>query len=182
MDNFKTLLVGLDLTESDSLLLRYTASFCSQVGSIEKVYFVHNIKIGYDSEELALFSELERPIEEIIAEELEERVERFFEISQPAINYEVLVTKQSYTPTALAQLATKQDADLILMEKRPLTGDPASWWKSYFAFPALKPVFYSCPIQLLSNCGTSLPAWTFPGPPVKQCFVLRPSWKYPVQH
>jgi len=118
MKETKVLLVGLDLTESDPLLLRYASMLGKSLGTIRQVYFVHNIKLAYESEAPGFLPELDRPLEEIITEEIEEQVDQFFKRSHPDMPFEVIVTNETNTPTALSQLCKEQEVDLVLMGKK----------------------------------------------------------------
>lgn len=118
MKETKVLLVALDLTESDPLLLRYASMLSSRLGTIRQVYFVHNIKLAYEAEAPGFLPELDRPLEEIIMEEIGEQVARFFEVSQPDMPFDITVTNQTNTPTALAQLCEENEVDLVLVGKK----------------------------------------------------------------
>lgn len=78
MYNFKRIMVGLDLTLMDKTLIEYTA-FLSYYFRPEKIYFI-NVQPDLDipDELRTAYPEFDQPKDELIKEELKEKVRTFF--------------------------------------------------------------------------------------------------------
>lgn len=88
----KNILVPLDLSELDTLLIQY-ANNLAKKHDTENVYFIHNVK-KYELENL-FAEQLENiNIEEIVEEELEELISKHFTTD---CNYELLVSDDPYS-------------------------------------------------------------------------------------
>ncbi|MFT5832657.1 MAG: nucleotide-binding universal stress UspA family protein [Cognaticolwellia sp.] len=113
---FKQILVALDLTEMDDFLLRY-ALFLVKKFKTEKVYFVHNIK-RYDLPEAIdeLLIEVGKPLEQLITEDLTEKIEGVF--SESDIKPSILVKYSDSTAHTLTDVAEKLKVDTIVLGKK----------------------------------------------------------------
>ncbi len=112
------ILVCLDLTEMDQVLMRYARHLCELLGTVEQAWFVHNIKFDYPEEAESLMAELERPLPELISEEINERVQLHFQPDSHDISREVLVTDSSSTAQALTEAVNKNDIALVICGKK----------------------------------------------------------------
>ena len=64
MIQFQRLLVALDLTKMDEILMKYVAAFAGQLGT-EKIYFIHVVKSLELSEDISSkYPELLAPVDE----------------------------------------------------------------------------------------------------------------------
>lgn len=110
MTEIKNILVALDLSDIDSTLIEY-ASFIAETLPVKKVYFVHNIKKFEISE---LFEEQLKDInlDEIIGNELNEKVEREFTSS---VNWEVLISEDPYSESLINYIVNKYEIQLAVI-------------------------------------------------------------------
>jgi nucleotide-binding universal stress UspA family protein len=110
MEKFTNILVALDLSDIDNSLIKY-AAFLSDKLTVEKVYFVHNIK-KYEISEL--FDEQMKNInlDEIIGDELNEKVETHF---SGKAEWEVLISEDPYTESLINYITNKYYIDLVMV-------------------------------------------------------------------
>lgn len=113
---FRKIIFFLDLTQMDNLLIRY-ASFLADLLKAEKTYFVH----AFESSELPaeiskLYPELDEPIDQVIAEDLEDQVNLHFTCNSCA--KEIKVTKDDSIPDLL-EWGQSEDVDLMVLGKKP---------------------------------------------------------------
>ncbi len=119
MKTYTRILVALDLTNMDQVMIRYAAHLCRAIPGIEKAYFVHNIRFDYPEEAEALMAGLERPLGELIGEEATEQVEEHFSGSVPeGVSWEVLVAEGASTAQELARMSNEVGAELVLAGKK----------------------------------------------------------------
>lgn len=116
------LMVAMDLTEMDPILLNYTNFLC-KVWGVEHVYFVHNIK-QYKLEGLKdSFLEEGVSIEDIIDKELQRTIEKHYKSDTP---HSVLLTADDYTESILTHLSKEYKIDIMLTgNKNELQGTGA---------------------------------------------------------
>lgn len=116
------LMVAMDLTEMDPILLNYTNFLC-KVWAVEHVYFVHNIK-QYKLEGLKdSFLEEGVSIEDIIDKELHRTIEKHYKSDTP---HSVLLTADDYTESILTHLSKEYKIDIMLTgNKNELQGTGA---------------------------------------------------------
>lgn len=112
------ILICLDLTEMDRVLLRYAGHFCRMLGTVEQAWLVHNIKFDYPGEAKFLLDELERPLPELIAEEIAEQAQRHFESATHSVDWKVETTNRSSTAHALAGLAHEKETGLVICGRK----------------------------------------------------------------
>lgn len=110
LDKNLNILVALDLTEMDAVLLRYV-SFLNSIFSIQHIYFAHNIKQSvlnslYDD----IISE-DIKIDEIVEQELARTIAKNYE--GPA-SHSLIVTSDLYTESALTDLAKENNIDVVV--------------------------------------------------------------------
>jgi nucleotide-binding universal stress UspA family protein len=113
---FKQILVALDLTEMDDFLLRYVL-FLVKKFKTERIYFVHNIK-RHDLPEAIddLLIEIGKPLEQLITEELKEKVESVF--SESNVAQSILVKHSDSTAHTLTEIAKELTVDTIILGKK----------------------------------------------------------------
>ena len=110
MKPIKKILVGLDLSTLDQSLIKYSSFFADMIG-VEKVYFVHNIK-RYEISEL-LEKEIEGiDLEEVITEELREKIDQHFTAS---IEWDILISDDPYTESLMSYIVNKYSIDLLIL-------------------------------------------------------------------
>ncbi|MUP46469.1 universal stress protein [Gramella sp. BOM4] len=110
MDKTRKILVALDLTEMDDHLIKY-ASFLAENFNPEKVYFVHNIK-KYEISDLFRDQLKELNLEQLISEELEEKVSKFFKADVPS---KVLISEDPYTESLMNYIVQKYAINLVII-------------------------------------------------------------------
>lgn len=110
MKNYKNILVALDLSDLDEVLIKYT-SFIAHRLRAEKVYFVHNIKKYAISE---LFEEQLKDVnlDQVIGDELNEKVEEHF---RAEIDWEVLISEDPYSESLIKYVVDKYAVQLAIV-------------------------------------------------------------------
>lgn len=116
IDQLKTLMVGLDLTEMDENLIRY-AAFLSEQPSIEKVIFMHTEKnLDFPSELAEGFRRSSQPVEDTVSDMIESKVKTYFDNLQH-VQVEVKVIEGSPVKELL-DWSKKQKVDLIIVGRK----------------------------------------------------------------
>lgn len=110
LENKLKLMVALDLTEMDTILVKYVSFLCA-VWNIEHLYFTHNIKRYklYDLNDD--FIEEGITVEDIVDRGLERTIEKNYTASVP---HTVLITSDDYTESILAQMAVDYKIDIMI--------------------------------------------------------------------
>lgn len=110
MKRYKNILVALDLSDMDEVLINY-ASFLAGRLKAEKVYFVHNIK---KYEISALFEEQlkEVNLDQVIGDELNEKVQEHFKAE---IDWEVLISEDPYSESLIKYVVEKYAVQLVIV-------------------------------------------------------------------
>src|SRR5690554_826172 len=128
------LLVAMDLTQMDAILLRYVSYLC-EVWNVQHVYFVHNIK-QYDLTSLYEdFFDKDITIESIVEKELERCIKDNYTATIP---HELLITSDDYTESILTHMAKNLNAGVVIMgNKDELQGTGALTQKLVRMVPAL---------------------------------------------
>lgn len=116
------IMVAMDLTEMDAILLKYVSFLC-QVWGIEHVYFIHNIK-QYKLDSLQdSFIEEDISIEEIIDKELNRSIKENYSSDVP---HSVLLTADDYTESIMTHLSKEYRIDIVITgNKNELQGTGA---------------------------------------------------------
>lgn len=117
MNSFNHWMVGLDLTKMDDLVLGYL-DYLSGVNEPDHLTFIHVIEDEGISEELnELFPEVEtsKSIKSIIREELQNKVDRYFDSDSPHVN--IIVWEGKTTETLLSAL-NEFNPDLFVLGKK----------------------------------------------------------------
>lgn len=108
--NYKNILVALDLSDLDEVLIKY-ASFIADRLKAEKVYFVHNIK-KYEISELFEEQLKDINLDKVIGDELNEKVEEHFKAEA---NFEVLISEDPYSESLIKYVVDKYAIQLTLV-------------------------------------------------------------------
>lgn len=110
MKQIKNMLVALDLSPMDEVLIRY-ASFIAERMKVEKVYFVHNIK---KYEISPLFEEHLKDVnlDEVIDEELNEKVQENF---KSGAEWEILISEDPYSESLIKYVVDKYSIQLAIV-------------------------------------------------------------------
>lgn len=122
LDNNLKLMIALDLTKMDAILLEYVSFLCT-VWNIEHLYFVHNIKQYkiYD-----IYDELLEEgitMEDIVERGINSTIEKHYTAS---VAFSVVITSDNYTESMLSHLADKYKIDIMLTgNKNELQGTGA---------------------------------------------------------
>lgn len=116
MNPIKTLIVGLDLSEMDDLLIHYASYVKQFLPDINTVVFVHNIKFDYPELAKELLQSLDKPLGEELSEAFLEKVDQHFKLDKGEV--EVVIEEQESTAQALADVAQQYDAPLLLAGKK----------------------------------------------------------------
>lgn len=110
MTEIKNILVALDLSDIDTTLIEY-ASYIADTLQVDKVYFVHNIK-KYEISELFEEELRDLNLDDIIGDELNEKVEEKFTSSVP---WEVLISEDPYSESLINYIVNKYEIQLALI-------------------------------------------------------------------
>lgn len=119
LDKNLNILVALDLTEMDAVLLRYV-SFLNSIFSIQHIYFAHNIK---QSVLHSLYDDIiidDIKIDEIVEQELKRSIAKNYE---GRASHSLIVTSDLYTESSLTDLAKEHDINVVVAgDKTELKG------------------------------------------------------------
>jgi len=117
---YKVALVGLDLTEMDDHLIKYTAMI-SKVLALERILFVHIAKtLELPDQLLKEYPGLLEPLDESIETDLQSKVDAHFGSSGVAVD---CIVKEGNSIEKILRLCRIKDVDLIIMgRKRSLEG------------------------------------------------------------
>ena len=119
LDKNLNILVALDLTEMDAVLLRYV-SFLNSIFSIQHIYFAHNIKQSVLNK---LYEDIigeDIHIDQIVEEELKRSIAQHYDGSA---SHSLIVTSEQHTESALTDLAKDHDIDVVVAgDKTELKG------------------------------------------------------------
>ena len=110
MKTYKNVLVALDLSDLDEVLIKYASFIAHRVGA-EKVYFVHNIKKYAISE---LFEEQLKDVnlDQVIGDELNEKVQEHFKAD---MEWEVLISEDPYSESLIKYVVDKYAVQITLV-------------------------------------------------------------------
>lgn len=110
LDNDLKLMVALDLTDMDAILLGYVSFLC-RVWNIEHLYFTHNIKQYKLYDLYDEFLEEGITVEDIVDRGLQKTIDKHYTASVP---HTVLITSDDYTESILSHLAVEYKIDIMV--------------------------------------------------------------------
>lgn len=110
LENELKLMVALDLTEMDSILLGYVSFLC-KVWNIEHLYFTHNIKQYKLYDLYDEFLEEGITVEDIVDRGLQKTIKKHYTASVP---HTVLITSDDYTESILSHLSEEYKIDIMV--------------------------------------------------------------------
>lgn len=116
MTTFKNMLICLDLTEMDPILIKY-AGFLAKVFRPQSITFMHVMETVHIPDEIAeSFPDMDKPLNKIVEEEIEEKVETHFE--PVAEQRTQVIVDQGITTENLIHYARKKHVDLAVLGKK----------------------------------------------------------------
>ncbi|HMQ63386.1 MAG TPA: universal stress protein [Flavilitoribacter sp.] len=118
MRTVKNVMVCLDLTEMDVLLIRYADYLCRSFDGIERLIFVHNIPFEFPEEAEELIRSIDRPLDELVSDLIREKVEQGFTPLAGGPAFEVIVKQTGSTANTLAEIADACNIDLAITGKK----------------------------------------------------------------
>lgn len=122
LDNNLKLMVALDLTEMDPILLKYVSFLC-EVWNIEHLYFTHNIKQYKLYDLYDDFIEKGITVDDIVDRGLQRTIEKHYKAKVP---HTVLITSDDYTESILSHLSDEYNIDIMVVgNKNELQGTGA---------------------------------------------------------
>ncbi len=122
LENELKLMIALDLTEMDAILLKYVSFLC-KVWNIEHLYFTHNIKQYKLYDLYDEFLEEGITVEDIVDRGLQKTIDKHYTGSVP---HTVLITSDDYTESVLSHLAKEYKIDIMVTgNKNELQGTGA---------------------------------------------------------
>ena len=111
---FKRLLVGLDLTEMDITVLKYTA-LIAKIFPVDKVYFMHVAKdLDLPEEIKEKYPDLLAPMDESIEDGLQNKVSKYFDTE---VDYEI-EAQEGDPSDKILRWAKVKDVDLMVMGRK----------------------------------------------------------------
>lgn len=110
LDNELKLMIALDLTEMDPILLGYVSFLC-KVWNIEHLYFTHNIKKYKLYDLYDDFLEEGITVEDIVDRALQKTIDKHYTAAVP---HTVLITSDDYTESILSHLAEEYKIDVMV--------------------------------------------------------------------
>lgn len=141
--------IGLDLSEMDQYLIQY-AKILDQILSIEKITFIHNLKIGEIPKELLI----PERINQIIAK-ITQRITSKIKESNHSYTFDIIVKMESYSEIAFMNLYKNQPIDLLVLgNKQELDGNGGLAHKLIRVLPCatlLVPETFISPITTIIN-------------------------------
>lgn len=149
MDKNKKLdiVVGLDLSTMDQYLLQYM-QVLDQILEINKVTYIHNLKLGELPKELLHPDRIA-----LIKEKIKNKLTQYFTEAGVNYDFEILVTVEGYTELAFMNLSKRLTYDLLVLgNKQELEGTGALADKLVRIFPSailLVPDTYKVPITTI---------------------------------
>lgn len=111
LENELKLMVALDLTEMDPILLEYVSFLC-KVWNIEHLYFTHNIKQYKLYDLYDEFLEEGITVEDIVDRGLQRTIEKYYTADVP---HTVLITSDDYTESIISHLAKEYKIDIMVL-------------------------------------------------------------------
>lgn len=111
LDNELKLMVALDLTDMDPILLGYVSFLCT-VWNIEHLYFTHNIKQYKLYDLYDDFLEEGITVDDIVDRGLRRTIEKHYKAEVP---HTVLITSDDYTESILSHLAKEYKIDIMVV-------------------------------------------------------------------
>lgn len=116
MYEFKRIMIALDLSEMDEVLLKYVSGFCGLIKP-EKIYFLNiqpNLDLDDDVKEL--LGGFEKPSDELLTENMKKEVSKFFTNNSNAeVSYKVVEGNPSQE---LLRWTKIKDIDLLIMGRK----------------------------------------------------------------
>ncbi len=116
MSAFKNIMICLDLTEMDENLIKYT-NFLVETFEPSSVTFIHVMETIEIPDEIAdAFPDMDRPLNELIEDEINEKVDEFFDHKDKVKTNVIL--DYGLTTEQIVQQARKLKIDLALLGKK----------------------------------------------------------------
>lgn len=114
------ILVGLDLSQMDHYLIEYL-KVLDTVLNIERITFIHNIKITELSKEYLTQESIE-----VIKEKIKEKIEEQISLSKANYEYKIQIGLHTYTEISFIEESKRQIYDLLILgNKQHLNGNGA---------------------------------------------------------
>lgn len=118
MQIFKHILVSLDLTDMDDTLIKYS-NFLAKTFRPDSITFIHIMETVDIPDELAeAFPEMDKPIAEIVREEIQDKVDELFESSAELKRGVNVMVSHGSTTEGIVEFARKNKTDLALLGKK----------------------------------------------------------------
>lgn len=114
MTQFQRILIGMDLSDMDNILLRFIDFWTGQWAQPPELHLVHNIKYPLDEDLAAL---LDAPLDEVIEEALHQKVKALLG-AQKAAHVHVHILQESATLDALQEAVDRYAIDLTVIGKK----------------------------------------------------------------
>ncbi len=116
MYQFKKLIVALDLTNMDDLMIKYTSSLVKLL-KVDKVIFLHVMQTMDLPEDVnEMLDEMEESMDEVVRKELQEKVDENFEAND-SVETELRIKKGNPTDTILRE-SEAEKVDLAILGKK----------------------------------------------------------------
>ena len=116
MNNFKRILVGLDLSEMDQTLI-HIVQYLAGILELEKVYFMHVAKsLEIPKNMIEKYPDLMAPVDEAIKREIQQTVDSLL-VTNPSFEYAIEV-KEGNASDQILRWSDIKEVDLMLLGKK----------------------------------------------------------------
>jgi hypothetical protein len=112
--SIRRIMLALDMTYMDDLLLKYVLFLSDAMGTIECLYLCHNIRFDFPEKAPEVLRQLNKPLPEL----LEEKIRRKTADSLKGVNFEVHVAQEEDTAECLKKWQKDFGADLVVFGKK----------------------------------------------------------------
>lgn len=118
MKNIQKVMVALDLSEMDPVLIKYSLFLGSLFPEIDEIIFVHNIKHRFPDAVLNDVLKLDRPMASYVEEDIIDQVNNLLLNTDPGFTTRAIVREHISTTDSLIQIANENQVDLMLLGKK----------------------------------------------------------------
>lgn len=112
--NIKRILVALDMSHMDDLLLQYVRFLSQSLKEVEEVVLYHNIRFDYPEEAEEILQSLDESLEDVLHQKIEEKAADYLQ----NVSCSVVIEENDDTAEAITHMQKRNLTDLILFGKK----------------------------------------------------------------
>lgn len=109
------ILVCMDMSFMDKLLINYVSFLNSIFPNIENIIFHHNIRFDYPDESPDWLEELQKPLPELLKEKIQIRIDKK---GKNITNFEIKIDQKENTVLAIDDLVKERGIDVVVLGKK----------------------------------------------------------------